>query len=87
MTAPKKSLVTLTEWFTGKQFTPGTRVPVIILELLLFAGVAVGVMLGSRALIPDIADRPILQGTINLITIFIWSLLYAKAQRRTLPGE
>ena len=82
MTQPTPRLTSLTEWAMGRTFTGIARAVIILLELVLFMALAVGVMVGLPLLIPDIAERPMLRGGINLVVIFIWSLLYAKAQKR-----
>lgn len=84
LTQPTPRFTSLIEWATGRTFTGITRALVILLELVLFMVLAVGVMLGLPLLIPDIAERPMLRGGINLVVIFLWSLLYAKAQKRRL---
>lgn len=86
VTEKRARFVTMIEWVTGKEFTAGPRTVAFLLELVLFIALVLGLMLVLPLLIADIGERPWLRNGIHFGLIFLWSMLYGRAQKRTRPS-
>jgi NhaP-type Na+/H+ or K+/H+ antiporter len=86
MPPPRKTLVTLLEWFTGRTLDPVAVVPVFIMEIMVFLLVGTIIAYLSRLAIPDIEQRSLLRGGRNLLFLIGWSLMYGLAQNRRRSG-